>query len=182
MKGAYPLHSTRDDPSPIERAAFRALNAACKRIDILSSRSGESLLAFLNELLHGIEYILVNDAGMCPYGVEAIFLSAINMLVEWDCCFTVSLLIETVADIPFIFQNISYAVRMPILLAGLGRNITTFQFSGNLTDGESPQIQVKNIPHDNSFRIIHGQHLIDQPVSVRGVAVHILAKFHAFDD
>ena len=120
VKGAYPLHSTRHTPSPIERAALRTLNAACKRIDILGSCSGESLLAFLDKLLNSIEHILVNDTGMCFFGIEAIFLSAVDMLVEWDRCFTVSFLIETIADIPFIFQHIGYSVRMPALLAGLG--------------------------------------------------------------
>ena len=182
VKGAYPLHSTRHTPSPIERAALRTLNAACKRIDILGSCSGESLLAFLDKLLNSIEHILVNDTGMCSFGIEAIFLSAVDMLVEWDRCFTVSFLIETIADIPFIFQHIGYSVRMPALLAGLGRNIATLQFSANLTDGETPQIQVENVPHNSSFRLVHSQCLVDQPVSVRGVAVHILAKFHALDD
>lgn len=62
---------------------------ACKRIDILGSCSGESLLALLDKLLNSIEHIRVNDTGMCPFGVEAIFLSTVDMLVEWDRCFTV---------------------------------------------------------------------------------------------
>ena len=99
---------------------MRSQHAACKRIDILGSCSGESLLAFLDKLLNSIEHILVNDTGMCSFGIEAIFLSAVDMLVKWDRCFTVSFLIETIADIPFIFQHIGYSVRMPALLAGLG--------------------------------------------------------------
>lgn len=66
----------------------------------MGSCSGESLLAFLDKLLNSIEHILVNDTGMCSFGIEAIFLSAVDMLVEWDRCFTVSFLIETIADIP----------------------------------------------------------------------------------
>ena len=66
-----PLHSTRHAPSPIERAALRTLNAACKRIDLLGSCSGESLLALLDKLLNSIEHILVNDTGIDVYKRQA---------------------------------------------------------------------------------------------------------------
>ena len=102
MKGAYPLHGARHDSAPIERAALRTLNAACKRVYILCCYFGEVLLALFDKGLNSIKYILIDDARVGPLCIETVFLTTIGMLIERNCRLTIGLLIEAIADILFI--------------------------------------------------------------------------------
>ena len=56
------------------------------------------------------------------------------------------------------------------------------QFLGNLLCGHSLEIHLEDHTHDLCFGFIDLKLFIDKSVSVGGVAVHILAKFHSLYD
>ena len=103
---ASPHHAAVYNSSSIKSTALRTLNAVRKRIFCGSHfRSGVQLTAFFQKFLHGGKDFFIYDSLVCAGCVILFFLTVIDVLSEWDCCFAVFFLIQTVADVFLVRQH-----------------------------------------------------------------------------
>ena len=127
-------------------------------------------------------YILSTMPVGCSLCVEAVFLTIDGMLIEGNCGLTVGLLIKLSTDLTFHSLRI-YATRLlsQDFPSGLGRDI---EFCSALlrSHWRKPcKYRGQNIPHNAASGSYDPTSY--RPAGIRrGVAVHLLAKFHALDD
>ena len=96
MPTAYPFDASRHEASTKIRAALRTLNAARKRIYILSCGFRESILPLLEQELNLFKGFLVNEGSVCSLCVELVFMTPVCELFERNGRISVSLLVSAI--------------------------------------------------------------------------------------